>query len=297
MRIAVIGGAGFLGSHLVEQSLAAGHAVDVIDDLSSGALANLADARRSEGVLKIDHLDAASADLHTLLGMRTPDVLFHLALLPRRDRTPTGQLAALERALVALEAARRHRIAKVVVALPARALYGFPPPSALPVKESDPVPRGVRGVVARAVLDLLTEYRERHAIEFTALAMTTVYGPRQRPDSGIVASLAATAAAGETPALHAEGRQTRDLLYVDDAIDALSRAAERGSGLLINVGTGQQTPVRDVWSQLAGPGASKPTAIPTAPDDLIRFAVSPVRARIHLQWSPWTAPADGLAQL
>ncbi|MEO1058903.1 MAG: NAD-dependent epimerase/dehydratase family protein, partial [Actinomycetota bacterium] len=216
---------------------------------------------------------------------------------PRRDRTATGQLAALERALVVLEAARRHRIGKVVVALPARALYGYPPPSALPVKEADPLPRGVRGVVARAVLDLLTEYRERHAIEFTALAMTTVYGPRQRPDSGIVASLAAAAAGGETPALHADGRQTRDLLFVDDAVDALSRAAERGSGLLINVGTGQQTPVREVWTQLAGPGAAAPTAISTAPDDLIRFAVSPVRARIHLQWSPWTTPVDGLAQL
>ncbi|MEM8619674.1 MAG: NAD-dependent epimerase/dehydratase family protein [Actinomycetota bacterium] len=297
MRVAIIGGAGFLGSHLVDQLLAAGRSVDVIDDLSSGALANLADARRSDGALKIDHLDAAGADLHTLLGMRTPDVVFHLALLPRHDRSGPAQLGALDRTLVLLEAARRHRIGKVVVALPARSLYGYPAPSALPVKETEPLPRGVRGVVARAILDLLTEYRERHAIEFTALAMTTVYGPRQRPTGGLVASLAAAAAAGETPALHADGRQTRDLLFVDDAADALSRAAERGSGLLINVGTGHQTLVRDVWARMAGPGAASPTTVATAPDDLIRFAVSPVRARIHLQWSPWTDVDTGLSQL
>ena len=77
----------------------------------------------------------------------------------------------------------------------------------------------------------------------------------------------------------------------------MRRAAERGSGLLINVGTGNQTPVRDVWARLAGPGAGQPTTVATAPDDLIRFAVSPVRARIHLQWSPWTDVDTGLSQL
>ena len=84
MNVVVIGGAGFIGSHLVDRLLAENHAVDVVDDLSTGSLGNLADARASGGQLKIHHLDALSSEAASLLGMRTPDVVFHLALFPRR---------------------------------------------------------------------------------------------------------------------------------------------------------------------------------------------------------------------
>ena len=77
----------------------------------------------------------------------------------------------------------------MVVALPATALYGDPPARDLPVKEGPFEPRGVRGVVAKAIVDLLAAYREQYGIEFTVLAMTTVYGPRQRPDGGVVAAI------------------------------------------------------------------------------------------------------------
>jgi len=128
--------------------------------------------------------------------------------------------------------------------------------------------------------------------------MATVYGPRQRPDGGVVAALHAAARSASAGEIHGDGRQTRDLLFVDDAVDALVRAAERGGGLLVNVGTGEQTSMRELWSALTD-GSVDPPLVPTAGrhDDLVRFAVSPVRARIHLQWSPWTSLADGLARL
>lgn len=295
-RVMVVGGAGFLGSHLVDRLLADGMAVDVVDDLSSGSLANLAEARAVGGALKIHHLDAASGDFGSLVGMRTPDVIHHLAAVPRRD-DPASLGKAFAATLSILDAARVHRIAKVVLVLPATVVYGRPASRDVPVKEGAIEPRGLRGVLARAAIDACSSIRESDAVEFTALAMANVYGDRQMVDGGVVAALRAAAAAGVPPRITGDGRQTRDFLFVDDAVDALVRAGERGSGLVINIGTGEQTTIRDLWAAVAGPGADAPEFVPARPDELPRFAVSPVRARIHLAWSPWTSLADGLAQL
>jgi UDP-glucose 4-epimerase len=297
MNVVVVGGAGFIGSHLVDRLLAEGHAVDVVDDLSTGSLANLADARAAGGALKIHNLDALSGDLDSLIGLRRPDLIHHLALLPRADHDPAAQGAGFTAALATLEAARAHGVTKVVVALPASSLYGRPATKDLPVKEREPEPRGVRGVVARAIIDLLANYREREMIEFTALALASVYGPRQRADGGVAAAFASAAAEGRAPTIDGDGRQTRDFVYIDDVVDALVRAGERGSGLVVNIGTGEQTSVRDLWSRIGAGTDIEPLAGPARPDDLVRFAVSPVRARIHLAWAPWTTVDEGLPRL
>ena len=237
----VVGGAGFIGSHLVDRLLADGGSVDVVDDLSRGTLANLAEARTASsgaGTLKIHHLDAQSAEAASLFGMRRPDIVYHLAAIPRGQPSVGSLAASLALSAAVVEAARAHGVGKVVVALPAAALYGRPASRDLPLKERSVEPRGVRGVVARAIIDLLTVYRERDALEFTTLALPTVYGPRQRADGGVVAALAAASAEGRAPTITGDGRQTRDLLFVDDAIDALARASDKGGGLVINVGTG-----------------------------------------------------------
>lgn len=305
MNTLVVGGAGFVGSHLVDRLVAEGHVVDVIDNLSTGALRNLADARAAGGALKFHHLDASSAEADSSIGSRRPDVIYHLALLAERDLTPQRAGEAVGSLLAVLEAARRHGVQKVVVTLPATTLYGHPAAKELPVKEREPAAfegRGVRGVIARTMLDLLAVYRERYAIEFAALLLATVYGPRQRADGGVVAALHAAAVAGASPVITGDGRQTRDLLFVDDAVDALVRAAERGGGVAINVGTGSQTSVNDLWARVArsvGAGADRgaPRSVAARADELHRFAVSPVRARIHLGWSPWTELGDGLSRI
>jgi UDP-glucose 4-epimerase len=302
VNVIVIGGAGFIGSHLVDRLLAEGHTVDVIDNLTTGSLANLAAARASLGALRIHHLDAASLEAASSIGTRRPDVIFQLALLPRQDPAPTAQAEAFVSALATLEAARRHGVPKVVVAIPATAIYGSPPSKALPVKEGEPSqlePRGVRGVVARAIVDLLVSYRDLHAIEFTALALGTVYGQRQRPTGGVVAAFIAAATDRRPPVLHGDGRQTRDFVYIDDVIDALVRSASRGSGLVINIGTGEQTTIAGLWGSIAemvgGAADLEPTRDPARLHEVRRFALSPVRARIHLGWSPWTSLEEGLA--
>ena len=297
MRVLVIGGAGFIGSHLVDRLLAEGDEVDVVDDLSTGSLANLAEARSVGGALKIHHLDARSADFDTLVGMRRPDVMYLLAVLPRPGGGTVAASRGLELAAVALESAQRHGVTKVVAALPAAALYGHPSAQALPAKEGTITPRGVAGVVARAAIDLLDTYRDEHSIEFTVLALASVYGSRQRADGGVAAAFRAAVVSERAPTLHGDGRQTRDFVFIDDVVDALVRAAERGGGLVINVGTGVQTTVRELWERIGAGSGLRAVSAAARPGDLARFAVSPVRARIHLAWSPWTDLDDGIARL
>jgi UDP-glucose 4-epimerase len=304
VNVVVIGGAGFIGSHLVDRLLAEEHTVDVIDNLSVGSLANLAAARASGGALRIHHLDAASTEAESSIGIRRPDVIFQLALLPRHTADPAAHGEAFLSALATLEAARRHGVSKVVVALPASVIYGHPSSKALPVKDCEPSqlePRGVRGVVATAIIDLLVSYRDLHAIEFTALALGSVYGPRQRPTGGVVAAFLDAATNSRAPVMHGDGRQTRDFVFIDDVVDALVRSAGRGSGLVINVGTGEQTSIADLWSRIAGvvegADALEPVHGPARLHEVQRFAVAPVRARIHLGWSPWTGVDEGLARL
>lgn len=297
MNTLVIGGAGFLGSHLVDRLIAEGSTVDVVDDLTSGSLANLADARAAGGALKIHTLDVLAQEFASLTAMRPPDVVYHLAWMApgRGPATAAGQ--AVQSVVAVLEAARAQG-SKVVTAVPAAALYGDVPMRDLPIKEGHAWnPVGLHGIIARAVIDLLNMYRADHNVEFTALAMSTVYGPRQRADGGVVAAFAHALRSGESPHIHGDGRQTRDFLYIDDAVDALVRAGGRGGGLVVNIGSGVSTSIRDLWTMMAGPGAAPPVSSPPRINDIVRSAVSPTRARIHLAWAPWTDLAIGLRSL
>lgn len=298
MSAMVIGGAGFIGSHLVDRLLAERIAVDVVDDLSTGSLANLAAARAAGGELKIHHLDACSTDLLSLVSMREPDVIYHLGWLPP-GRTDSGTLArAVQSSLHVLEAAHLTGGIKVVTGLPAAAIYGEVPARELPVKEGRGwAPIGAPGVIAHAVVELLSVYREQHSVEFTALALASVYGPRQRADGGVVAAFSAAVAGGSRATIVGDGRQTRDFVYIDDVVDAFVRSGKRGSGLVVNIGTGVSTSIRDLWAMLAGPDAPPPARVAPHADHLDRFAVSPTRARIHLAWAPWTTLDVGLRGL
>ncbi len=283
----VVGGAGFIGSHLTERLLADGHAVDVVDDLSTGSLANLGEARTMGGELKIHTLDALAGEFPSLVALRNPDVLFLLAL--RFDRRLGAAAAArtMQSVIVALDAARATDSTKVIVAVPAAALYGPVASKDQPVKEGHPwTPVGVRGVVARSVADLLTVYRNEHEMEYTLLALGSVYGPRQR--TGVVAAFAGDAV------IDGDGRQARDFVYVDDTVEALTRALDRAGGLVVNVGTGTATTIRELWALLKD---DEPTHGPPVPGEIGRLALSPTRARIQLAWAPWTDLATGLRTL
>jgi UDP-glucose 4-epimerase len=302
-QVMVVGGAGFIGSHLVDRLLSEITAqepvwVDVVDDLSTGSIANLAEARAMatavSGSLRIHHLDAASPEAATLISMRQPSVIYLCTSVPHSDATPAEITRSLDLLVQIMEAARKAAVTKVVTLLPASVLYGVPSGRSIPAKEGEIQPRGVRGVVARAMVDLLEVYRNHDAIEFTVLATGSVYGARQR--RGVVAELVAARERGEIPVIRGDGRDTRDFVHVDDTVDAMLRAGQKGSGLVINVGTGVQTSVNDLWAMIAGDGQAADHDLSYS-SGLPRFALSTVRARIHLGWSAWTSLADGLQLL
>jgi len=304
MRALVTGGAGFIGSTLVDRLLAEDHHVDVVDDLSTGALANLSDARADPSQkFSFHRLDIRSPTTVELIARRRPEVIFHLAA--QADVRVSVERPAFDAevnvigTLNVLEGAREAGTRKVVFAASGGTLYGEP--DKLPVRESHAQrPLSPYGVSKKAGCDYLFAYRELHGIEYCALALANVYGPRQNPhgEAGVVAIFASRMLAGEACTVYGDGEQTRDFVYVDDVVDAFARAATRGSGLLANIGTGVETSVKAlhaVMADAAGLDVS-PTYAAARAGELARSALDAKRATIHLGWQGWTALEDGVAQ-
>ena len=305
MRALVTGGAGFIGSTLVDRLLAEGHSVDVVDDLSSGSLANLSDARaRSGHEMQFHQLDVRDAGIVDLMARRRPEVVFHLAA--QADVRVSVERPAFDAevnvigTLNVAEGARAASSRKLVFAASGGTLYGEP--AKLPVNESHPQrPLSPYGVSKKAAVDYLVAYRELHGLEFTALALANVYGPRQDPhgEAGVVAIFAGRLLAGQPCTVFGDGNQTRDFVYVDDVVDAFARAATRGSGLLMNIGTGVETSVNELYATMASAAGSeaKPSYAPARVGELARSSLDPGRAGIHLGWKPWTTMDDGASQV
>ncbi len=305
MRALVTGGAGFIGSTLVDRLLAEGHEVDVVDDLSSGSLNNLAEARASGGkALRINQLDIRLPELVELAARRRPEVVFHLAA---QASVPTSVQEPLFDAHVnvlgtvnVLEAARAAGTERVVFAASGGTLYGDPDLSEQPISETlAHRPLSPYGVSKKAGVDYLVAYRELHALEFCALALANVYGPRQDPhgESGVVAIFAERLVRGEPVVINGDGEQTRDFVYVDDVVDAFVRAAARGGGLVCNIGTGVGTTVNRIYAGLAAAaGIEEPAEHgPPRPGDVRHSSLDPARAAMQLGWQPWTPLDEGLA--
>lgn len=303
MRTMVTGGAGFIGSNLVDRLLLEGHEVDVIDDFSSGSLSNLADARQNAGrALTIHHLDITAPAVVELMARRRPDLVFHLAA--QADVRVSVARPAFDAevnivgSLQVLEGARQAESERVIFAASGGTLYGEPAPEDLPVREAHHhQPLSPYGVAKKAVLDYLVAYREMHALEFSALALANVYGPRQDPhgEAGVVAIFAERLLLGEPATVFGDGAQTRDFVYVDDVVDAFVRAATRGGGLVCNIGTGRETSVNELYATMAQQAGVSGSVVqaPARPGELMRSSLDIERAAIQLGWRPWTELADG----
>ena len=289
MRALVTGGAGFIGAGLVERLLAEGHEVDAIDNLSTGALANLASARaRGGGRFSFHRFDIRSPDLVDLVAKREPEVVFHLAA--QADVRLSIADPALDAgvnvvgSLHVMEGARRAGTRKVVFAGSGGTLYGAP--TDLPTPEThDRQPVSPYGVAKKAVGDYLHYYEAVHGLDYAVLALANVYGPRQDPfgEGGVVAIFARRLLDGEPVTIYGDGHQTRDFVYVGDVVDAFARAREPGaaSGLVVNVGTGVETSVNDLYATMARLTATPGPAgyAPARTGELIRSAARPPPGR------------------
>jgi UDP-glucose 4-epimerase len=301
----VTGGAGFIGSHLVDRLLVEGHEVDVVDDLSSGALSNLSVARTTAGhALTIHQLDITDPSLVDLMGRRRPQVVYHLAAqkdvrVSAREPVYDATINVIG-SLHVLEGARAGGTERVVYAGSGGTLYGEPADADLPVRESHPHrPLSPYGVSKKAVIDYLVAYRELYAIEFCALALANVYGPRQDPhgEAGVVAIFAERLLSGAPVTIFGDGEQTRDFVYVDDTVDAFIRGTARGGGLVCNIGTGVETSVNQLFSAMAEAAGvtADPTYQPLRSGELQRNSLNVERAAMQLGWKPFTELQAGVA--
>jgi UDP-glucose 4-epimerase len=198
------------------------------------------------------------------------------------------------------EAARKAGVRKVVVASSGGTIYGEPAPEALPVDESHPQrPVSPYGVAKKVVDDYLYAYQVLHGLDFAALALANVYGPRQDPngEAGVVAIFAGRLLAGQSCTVFGDGEQTRDFVYVDDVVDAFVRAADRGEGVLCNIGTGVETSVNRLYGAMGtAAGVDRPAVhAPARQGELARSALNPAYAGDVLGWTPTTSLDDGTA--
>ena len=296
MRILVTGGAGFIGSNVTDRFLADGHQVAVLDDLSTGFREFVnPNARFYEvDLADADALDRAVAEFR-------PEVIDHHAAQidvrksvtePRRDAT-TNILGSL----ALLESATRHGVRKLIYASTGGALYGEA--RFLPATEDHPVnPEAPYGASKHTVEHYLYIWKLLHGLDYTVLRYPNVYGPRQNPhgEAGVNAIFIGLMLEGQRPRIFGTGEQVRDYLYVDDVVDANVEALERGSGEMVNLGTGVGTSVNDIFRELKkqmGFG-EEPIYEAPRPGEIQRIYLDASRAKQVLGWAPKVTFAEGL---
>jgi UDP-glucose 4-epimerase len=293
-RALVTGGAGFIGSHVVDSLVRDGYEVLVVDDLSTGDTGRLADGAK---LAQLDITDLAAVN-EAFDGFK-PEAVFHLAA----QASVTASVADPGRdcavnvggTLNIVEAARRHG-APLVFTSTGGALYGDAAP--LPTSEaSSPLPESPYGASKLAGEAYVRSWSAAHGVPNAVMRLGNIYGPRQTPhgEAGVVAIFSYRLWAGEPCTLYGHGTPTRDYVHVLDVVAAL-RAASGKTGIY-NVGTGIETDVSTLYARLAEAAGS--TAAPLLGDlrqgELKRSCLDASRARAELAWEPKIAVADGLA--
>jgi len=303
--VLVTGGAGFIGSHLADRLLAEGHRVISVDDLTTGRIANLVDARGYGKEFTFFNMDVRADGLQPLFERHRPEVVFHLAaqsgVRPSLEDPVLDASINVMGTLNVLECAARSETRKVIYAASGGTIYGEP--RRLPAKESSAQgshPLSPYGISKKVVLDYLGFYQRYRGLDFTALALGNVYGPRQDPhgEAGVIAIFASRMLAAEPITIFGDGNQTRDYVFIDDVVHAFVQAVDRGAGKVVNIATGLEASVNHVFRLLADIiGYDAEPAFGTLPPgELRRIALDIGSASSAIAWKPWTHLEDGLAE-
>jgi UDP-glucose 4-epimerase len=296
MNVLVTGGAGFVGSHVVDRLVLEGHAVTVVDDLSSGCRENVNAAAR----LRV--CDIRSLELRRLVQDVRPRSVVHLAAqaaVPRSLTEPQHDAAVnILGTINLLEAAREVGVERVVYISTGGAAYGETP--MLPTPEEHPTraisPYGVSKVTAERYVECWTGLAPMTGM---SLRLANVYGPRQRADgeAGVVAIFTHRLLHGERCRIYGDGEQTRDYVYVADVAEAVSTALACALSGVVNVSTARETSVNTLHERLCAilGVRREPEYAPVRPGDVRRSVLDNTRAGTMLGWAPRTALEQGLA--
>ncbi|MGW4422258.1 NAD-dependent epimerase/dehydratase family protein [Streptosporangium sp. NPDC004631] len=300
MRILVTGGAGFIGSNLVDRLLADGHEVAAVDDLSGGDRANLVAAADSPN-FALHVLDIRDPALIGLAASFKPEVICHLAAqvsVRRSVADPVHDARLNVEGTASVLTAAHHGGTRKVIFASSVAVYGRP--EVIPVPpDAATDPRSPYAASKLSAETYLATFKALYGIDYTTLVLSNVYGPRQSPDgeAGVVAIFTDALLNGTPTVLYGDGTQTRDYVFVDDVVDGFARACgDAGGGRRFNLGTGVETTDRALHSLVAEAAGApdEPGGAEARLGDLPAMAVDPAPALEGLGWRPRTDLAAGL---
>jgi UDP-glucose 4-epimerase len=295
MKILVTGGAGFIGSHVVDAYLEDGHDVVVVDDLSTGKRENV--HRRA----RLYPLDIRDGKLAKVFATEKPDIVnHHAAKASVRESMASPVLYAdvnVLGSLNLLELSREYKVKKFIYISTGGAVYGEP--EYLPADEIHPIlPLDPYGASKAAFEHYLPLYRTNHGISFTVLRYANVYGPRQDPygEAGVVAIFTGQMLRGEQAVINGSGEQERDFVYVGDVAQANILALDGGEGGIYNVGTGVGTSINDIFSHLKVATDYGRQAVhgPAKAGEVFKVYLSVDKVGRELGWRPVTSLEEGL---
>ena len=307
MRAVVTGGAGFIGSNLVDELVQSGWAVLVLDDLSTGREANL-DSAVAAGA-RLARVDVRDRDaVHEHVNGFAPDVVFHLAaqidVRTSVERPDVDAATNILGSLNVFEAARAADVRRVVNTSTGGAIYGET--DVIPTPETVPAhPQSGYGLSKRTAEDYGSLFRQLHGLDVLTLRYGNVYGPRQDPtgDAGVIAIFCERALTGSRPIVFGDGRQTRDFVYVGDIVAANIAAAAASSPAhdRYNVGTGTEVSVLELVMEIARAAEMDsrdfaPEFQPSRPGEVRRSCLDVTRARRDLALAPPVPLGTGVAR-
>jgi UDP-glucose 4-epimerase len=303
MKTLVTGGAGFIGSNLVDALLARGDEVTVVDDLSTGRRGNL-DAALAAGAELVE-LDIRDAEALTAAATAAgPEAIFHLAaqIDVRKSLVDPAFDAAINVGGTAnvLEAARAAGCGRIVFTSTGGAIYGEGEGQQLPLGEDAPLaPLSAYGQSKFAAEGYLSLYERLYGLSGIALRLGNVYGPRQDPlgEAGVIAIFCGLLRSGGRPTVYGDGRQTRDYIYVGDVVAAALAAAGSSVSGAVNVGTGRETDVLELAEALGRLGeieGFEPELAPARTGEVQRITLDASRAERELGWRAEVGLDEGL---
>jgi len=295
MKILVTGGAGFIGSHVVDAYLEQGHDVLVVDDLTTGKSENVHPKAR------LYQLDIRDEKLEEIFAMEKPDVVnHHAARASVRESMLQPILYAdvnILGSLNLLELSRKYDVNKLIYISTGGAVYGEP--EYLPADEAHPIaPLDPYGVSKASFEHYLPLYRANYGTSFTVLRYANVYGPRQDPygEAGVVAIFTGQMLRGEQAVINGTGEQERDFAYVSDVAQSNILALRNGDGGIYNIGTGVGTSINDIFSKLkAATGYARQAAHgPAKAGEVFKTYLKVDKAKRELGWQPVVTLEEGL---
>ncbi|MDO8470600.1 MAG: NAD-dependent epimerase/dehydratase family protein [bacterium] len=295
MKIIVTGGAGFIGSNLVDRLIRERHHVAVIDNLSTGSKTNINPKAR------FYKLDIQSPNIAQVFAKEKPDALFHYAAqidVRKSWKDPVADARTnILGSLNLLEACRKYGVKKIVFASTGGALYGEA--SQIPTQETYPTnPISAYGAAKLSVEHYLHAYHVVYGLSVAILRLANVYGPRQdgKGEAGVVAIFSRTLLQGKQPILYGNGTQTRDFVFVEDVVQANLLAFNHKTSGVWNIGTGKETSISLLLKEIQEATGSRKKArtLPLRPGEQKRSCLNMGKARRELGWKPTTTMREGL---